>query len=321
VELPWEGTGSPNLGVPQPPPDGGQNQVNGIGIDWGTKRLYTIDTFENRTQAFDLLNGGSLWHCSSEVNCPSFAFDWGTRESGGPSMEGFSNPRGLTVGDGRVLAEGSNSVQIFDLNGNFQSRFGSKGTGPGQIKSGPKDIEVVEADGNPGTNDGKIVTLDSGNCRVQVFTWSGNLLDHMGSCGTGTDQMNNPRSMDVWWAKNLVYVADQSRNRIAIWNTTTNSIVATVTATFGGKRLSAPRGVALDPTDTWLYIGDTGNKRIVRIRVGTDGKTLTDPQVVSTGADTPQGRFGGPEYMTFDPQGRLYVSDNNQRTYVFTIGG
>jgi 6-phosphogluconolactonase (cycloisomerase 2 family) len=322
VEIPWTGSASKNLGIPQPPPDGGQNQVNGIGVDWSTKRLYTIDTFENRTQAFNLFNGTTPWWCNSKTNCPAFGFAWGTRESGGESMEGFSNPRGLTVGDGRVLAEGSNSVQIFGLNGTFQGRFGSKGIGPGQIKSGPKDIEVVGADGDPGTNDGKIVTVDSGNCRILVWSWSGSVSDSMGGpCGTGTNQMNGPRSMDTWWAKDLIYVADSGRNRIAVWDTASNAIVATVTASFGGTRISGPRGVAIDPTHTWLYIGDTNNDRIVRIRVGTDGKTFTDPQVVTRGQDTPEGRFGGPEYLTFDPSGRLYVSDNNQRTYVFEING
>lgn len=322
VEIPWEGTASVNLKTPQPPPDGGQNQVNGIGIDWASRRLYTIDTFENRAQAFDLFDGAGMGQCLSRTNCPAFAFDWGTRDSGGTAMEGFSNPRGLTVGDGRVLGEGSNSVQIFALDGTFQSRFGGKGTGPNDIKSGPKDIEVVGADGNPATDDAKIVTVDSGNCRIMIWSWSGTLLDSMGGpCGTGTNQMNGSRSMDTWWERDLIYVADSGRNRIAVWDVNTNTIVATVTAQFAGVRLSGPRGVALDPTHTWLYIGDTNNDRVVRIRVGADGKTFTDPQVVTTGQGTPEGGFGGPEYMTFDPEGRLYVSDNNQRTYVFRING
>ena len=42
---------------------------------------------------------------------------------------------------------------------------------------------------------------------------------------------------------------------------------------------------------------------------------------VSTGTDTPEGHFGGPEYLEWDSTGRLYVSDNNQRVYVFSVVG
>jgi sugar lactone lactonase YvrE len=94
-----------------------------------------------------------------------------------------------------------------------------------------------------------------------------------------------------------------------------------VTASFAGQRLSGPRGVLLDPTGTWLYIGDTRNARVVRIRVGANGISFSDPQVVSTGADTPEGNFKGPEWMEFGPDGRLFVSDNNQRIYAFEING
>jgi DNA-binding beta-propeller fold protein YncE len=163
-------------------------------------------------------------------------------------------------------------------------------------------------------------------CRLQVFNYDGALLNHSGSLGCGTSsnqQMNGPRQLDVrqFGSRILVYVADTGRNRIAVWNASTNPMtyVTAITETYGGKRVSQPRGVRLDPDSNWLYIGDTGGKRVVRINVGSNGTTFTSPQVVSTGADTPQGSYKGPEWMDFGPDGRLFVSDNNQIIYALEI--
>lgn len=298
---------------PAPPPNGGWNQVNGIGIDPVRRKLYGVDTFENRAQRFNIDS-----YCLWALDCPGYEFDWGSRDSAGEHQTGFSNPRALTFGDGSVWAEGSNSVNRYDPDGNFISRFGSKGTSPGQFKAGPKDIQIVGADGNPATSDGLVYATDSGNCRLQVFDYAGVLQKYMGGpCGNGSDQMLGSRQFDV--KGNLAYVADSGHNRIAVWNTDTRHIVATITASFDGRKLSGPRGAVLDPTGTWLYIGDTNNRRVVRIRIGADGLTFTDPELVTTGKDTPEGNFKGPEYLEFGPDGRLFVSDNNQRIYAFTL--
>ncbi|GIV00041.1 MAG: hypothetical protein KatS3mg014_1656 [Actinomycetota bacterium] len=81
----------------------------------------------------------------------------------------------------------------------------------------------------------------------------------------------------------------------------------------GGTLLSKPTDVAWDPAGTWLYVADTGNNRVVRMK--GDG---TQCEVVTTGADVPTG-FKGPDYLTFDAQGRLYVSTNSYYAYRFII--
>ena len=198
---------------------------------------------------------------------------------GRTELRGIHQPDRPRFGDGQVWADGGHAVIVFDADGNFLRRFGTHGQQPGQFGNGPLGIRIVGADGNPATLDGLVYTTDATSCRVQVFTETGALRDHMGSCGTGTDQMTGPRQLDV--DGDLVYVADTGRSRIAVWDTDTNTIVGTVTATFAGQALNQPRGVLLDPTGTWLYIGDTKNARVVRIRVGADGITFTDPQVVT----------------------------------------
>jgi DNA-binding beta-propeller fold protein YncE len=118
-------------------------------------------------------------------------------------------------------------------------------------------------------------------------------------------------------------VADSGRSRIAIWDTTTTPMTfrgsIPTTTSYGGQRLNQPRGVVLDPNSNRLYIGDTVNKRVVRIDVGANGLTFTSPQVVTTGLDTTEGSFKGPEWMEFGPDGRLFVSDNHQHIDAFVL--
>jgi hypothetical protein len=66
----------------------------------------------------------------------------------------------------------------------------------------------------------------------------------------------------------------------------------------------------------WIYIGDKGNKRVVRWNPSTH-----ECDVVTTGADTPEGALGGPDFLNFGPDGTLYVSDNNKHVYSFTTTG
>jgi sugar lactone lactonase YvrE len=315
--------------APQPPPDGGWNQVNGIGIDQASGRLYGVDHFGNRAQAFRTLGNdpatGQPWRCRSKTNCGAFLLAFGGRESVGQDSQGFTNPTELSVGDGSVWADGGHAVIRFDLNGNFEDRFGTHGKGLGQFGNGPLGIRVI-SDENPATEDGLVYTSDAGMCRLQVFNYAGTLLNHSGSLGCGTSsnsQMNGPHQIDVrqFGSRTLVYVADKGRNRIAVWNASTNPMtyVTAITATYGTKKIAQPRGVRLDPDSNWLYIGDSWGKRVVRINVGSNGTTFTSPQVVSTGADTPQGSFKGPEWMDFGPDGRLFVSDNNQIIYALEI--
>jgi DNA-binding beta-propeller fold protein YncE len=126
--------------------------------------------------------------------------------------------------------------------------------------------------------------------------------------------MSAPWQLWVDWSTGLVYVADSGHNRIVVWDRATHTIVRTIDPLLGGLKLLQPRGVAISPDGNWLYIADTGHNRIVRTDLNGGNAS-----VVSTGSDTPEGGFGGPEYLEFDTTGRLYVSDNNQRIYVFSV--
>ena len=115
---------------------------------------------------------------------------------------------------------------------------------------------------------------------------------------------------------NTAYVIETGDDRISVWNWTTGQQTATYKPSCGGRGLNQAWDAAWDPTHTWIYIGDKMNARVVRWNPATKAC-----DVVTTGADTPEGSLSGPDFLNFGPDGKLYVSDNNKRVYSFTING
>ena len=298
-----------------PPPDGGYNQQNGIAID-GAGKLFVVDTFEQRVQKFNTASS-----CLSAASCPAWELQFGSREPAGTQSKGFGYPRALTYGSEKNLiyvGDNNNAVLAWTPGGQFVKRFGSQGKALGQFSGG---VQGIQATG------GRIYTTDVGNCRLSVWdeaaslantNGAGTLLTSMGTCGAGPNQMTAPRGIAVGDASgnpNTVYVAETGTNRISRWD------VAAKTATqirpnCAGVGLRQPWGITWDPTHTWLYIGDVGNARIVRM--SPDGSTC---QVVTTGSDVPEGKLRGTNFIDFDASGRMYASDNNRRVYRFTLNG
>jgi DNA-binding beta-propeller fold protein YncE len=289
---------------PEPPPDGGYNQNNAVAVAGSS--VFVIETFGQRVQKFDTSS-----YCRSAGNCPAWQLQFGSREPPGAQSKGFAYPRGLAYGSGYLWVGDTHDAQAWTTDGVFVHRFGSAGTAVGSFKGGGLGIAA------PG--DGNVYTTDTGNCRLQVFTVSSALnqatpapIEWMGSCGSASNQMSAPRSIAV--KGSTAWIADVGNNRIARWDVPSRTSLGPVRPTCGGVALRSPTGVAWDPAGTWLYVADTGNRRVVRMNA--DGSQCA---VVTNGSDTPAG-FQGPDYLAFDGQGRLYVSDNGYHMYRFTIG-
>jgi sugar lactone lactonase YvrE len=176
---------------------------------------------------------------------------------------------------------------------------------------------------------GKVYATDVAGCRLQVFDEAkllsassiatapaGTLLENLGSCGSGVNQMTAPRGVAVSPDGNTAYVAETGNNRISVWNLNTNS-ATTVKPSCGGKGLAQPWGITWDPSKTWLYIGDVKNVRVVRWNPSTN-----ICQVVVTSNDLPpQYQMLGSNFIEFDSNGLMYVSDNSRHVYVFQVTG
>ncbi|CAF1540929.1 unnamed protein product [Adineta steineri] len=120
---------------------------------------------------------------------------------------------------------------------------------------------------------GALYVADSTNNRIQKFIIGGNETGIKVAGGNGAglnlNQLSDP--CGVWVTRNgqTLYIADSNNNRVMRWNLgdTQGSVVAgSATGVAGSTNtlLSNPGDVALDPTETYLYVSDYSNNRVQR---------------------------------------------------------
>lgn len=141
--------------------------------------------------------------------------------------------------------------------------------------------------------------------------------------GTGTAaRFNGPRGMARDNAGN-VYLAD--RNNHTIRKITPAGVVTTfagvagnagnVDATGTSAKFNTPEDVAIDPTNTYLYVTDRFNHKVRRITISTGAVTTFAGTGASGTYDNytlpDQAQFNEPSSLTIDTSGNIYVSDFN----------
>ena len=134
------------------------------------------------------------------------------------------------------------------------------GTLNGQFKS-PQDVSV---DAN-----GVLTVADSDNHRMQVLNGSGSYLFQFGGQGNTLSRFERPGGIRKGMGGRY-FVADTSNQRISIW---TASRQAGAVLGSGGNQpgqFSLPQGLYAVPTNNIVYVADTFNHRIQRVRVNLD---------------------------------------------------
>src|SRR5262249_21299986 len=97
-----------------------------------------------------------------------------------------------------------NTVSAFDAAGKFIRKWGTPGSGPGELKN-PAGI-ICDAGGN-------VIVVDSGNDRLQVFTPDGKALTQYGRNGNGEGEVNKPWGITPDNEGNI-YVGDWKNHRV-----------------------------------------------------------------------------------------------------------
>lgn len=123
---------------------------------------------------------------------------------------------------------------------------------------------------------GTIYVTDKTNNRIQKFILGGNgtgvTVAGNKTAGIGLNQLNDPSGIWVTRDGQTLYVADYGNNRVMKWTigATQGSVFAGSASGIAGSTnqlLNGPADVALDPTETYLYVADYSNHRVQRFRL------------------------------------------------------
>ena len=101
----------------------------------------------------------------------------------------------------------NNRIQKFASNGNLLGKWGTTGSGDGQLTR-PAG-RAVDASGN-------VFVVDEGNNRIQKFDSNGNFITKWGTTGSADGQFEEPTSISLESSGN-VYVVDRGNVRIQVF--------------------------------------------------------------------------------------------------------
>jgi DNA-binding beta-propeller fold protein YncE len=195
--------------------------------------LYVADTWNGRVQAFTI--AGVLRASAGELY----------------------GPRGVAIApDRRVWVADTGNHRVVSYDALLQDRrtVGGRGSGPGQFSS-PVGIAASPS--------GTIYVADTGNRRIQVLGpdgeprgsfpfpgWGENAEPHLAADENGTIYASDP-------ASGTVVVLDPE-----------GRVLRRLTVDEDGRKLERPTGIALDSKNRILYVINSGNSSVSRIRLG-----------------------------------------------------
>ena len=220
----------------------------------------------------------------------------------------FYYPHGITVdssGNTYVADLFNHRVQKFTSDGQFITKWGSKGSGDGQFDS-PYGIAT--------DNDGNVYVADRFNYRIQKFTSNGQFIAKWGSKGSGDGQFDWPEGIAVDSSGNI-YVAEYFNKRIQKFTSNGQFITKWGSYGSGDDQFYSPFGIAIDSSGT-VYVADTFNHRIQKFT--SNGQFIAKWGSAGIG----DGQFYSPFSIAIDSSGTVYVADTyNHRIQKFTSDG
>lgn len=266
---------------PQPAPNGGLNQPEGVAVNNATGNVYVTDTFNNRVQQFTQTGG--------------FVRTWGYRSL--DTQTGMSYPRGLWIDqtNGNLVMNNTRvgNIKTYGASGNYLGQFGAEGRDPG---------EYFYSRGITGTAN-RFYIPDSGNLRFVATDRAGNVLWTQ-PCGTrGTSWVLLGCTTATVDAAGNIYTAGVAENALYKFSPTGALIWKKIYALGAAQgQLNSPYGVAV--RGNLLYVSEMNNNRISVFDL--DGTFQGTFGSFGTG----NGQLRKPMAITIDSAGRIYVCEN-----------
>jgi YD repeat-containing protein len=259
----------------------------GIAVALG--RVWVADAGNNRV---------SRW-LSADVTSFLHSANLGSSGSEDGDLETPADAVVAEGGDIWVLDRGNSRVQRFGPDGQFVSKFGSAGSGEGQLSS-PTAIALDGA--------GNILVTENG--RVQKFSPSGQSLLKFGSPGYGENEFFLTRGITVG-ADGTIWVGDsQGVKRF----TPQGQFIERVGAS-GTGQLSSAQSLDTAPNGD-VYVADSNASRIKVF--DEDGDYLRG----FGAAGTAPGQFSNATEVDVDEQGNVWIAEElGDRVQVFTEAG
>jgi len=305
------------------------------------KKLYVVDSENNRIKIYDLTGGDNCPSGTDEIIDDKVCFDDDFGVSG--SSDGrFDIPTDLAIdkdtGDVYVVDSENNRVQRFQSDGDFDDlEFGSSNSGDDEYLGTPSAIAVHK-------KTDYIYVADSTTDSISVFDNDGDFLFSFDDDDSG-DEFENPSSMIIDDGEDILYVADTGNNRIRMFElidgdncpSGTDEVVndeVCFVDDFGSAgsadgRFDEPAGLAFDEDENMLYVADTENNiiQVFEIISGTTCPSGTDEIIDGVcfveefgSSGSADGKFNSPSGLALDDNGMLYVADtDNHRIQILTL--
>jgi len=309
-------------------------------LDKNGKNVYVVDNKNNRINVFeddgdDDFIYGSFCDIVSIQDCNDNAD--GADEDGDGQFNDLISIARDALGKFFVVDSDNSRVQIFDDDGEFQSKFGSSDSGDDEYLGSAVGIAIQESSRDIFVSD---VERDS----ISVFDSTGNFKFKFDSFD-GNDDFRNPTNMIIDNSEEMLFVTDTGNDRIVIFElvdgtTCPSGTVESVDGVCFVKEFGSlgtdegefddPTGLAYDSVNDLLYVADTDNNRIQIFEIVEGNVCPSGTQEIVDGvcfveefgsAGTGNGKFDTPMGIALDTTNDLlFVADSdNDRIQAFEL--
>jgi sugar lactone lactonase YvrE len=215
----------------------------GVAVD-SLGNVYVVDSANSTIQKFTsdgrlVTKWGSSGDGNSQFHYPTAA---AVDSTGHVYASDFSNS---------VLFNNS-TIQKFDSNGKFVTKWGSLGDCDGQFDH-PTGIAVDHT--------GNVYISDHDNSRIQKFDSNGKFLTKWGSKGNVVGSFDNIDGLAVGPSNN-VYVVDSGNNRIQKFDSNGKFITSWGSYGVGSGKFRFADSIAVDTMGKNVYVSDSDNRSI-----------------------------------------------------------